>query len=246
MRKRLAWGLGVLAFVYLALAVMVTARHAVWCDPAQAADRYLEALRKKDAAGIYLFSHMLGPHLSGMMEKSNLGAEEKKLLWAKDFNRWREEFSKAGGRGHSLDPMRREAALVASASAIEQVSPGDWRSVEYDQDGEYLASFRDVCGSVHHLYYRLAYRDARSAPPVSILENVRTARSRRIKSVVVRLEVTRRPEVGGLRALLIGWCWLDRLRAIVPAGLFARSAEPHEVWAVKLSLAVDKLKLETF
>jgi hypothetical protein len=98
-----------LGLPYLALGTLVVLRSSHWADPCRAARDFLDALRKRDAVGIYLYADMLGPRLSGMMEKSNLSSDEKKNLWAKDFGRWREEFEKGS---KSMDSLRLERALL--------------------------------------------------------------------------------------------------------------------------------------
>jgi len=232
----------ILASLYLLLATVVIWRHCLWAQPQAAANAYLRALQQRDATGIYLYSHLLGPRLAGMMAGSNLDEEQRRRLWAKDFVRWQAEFSKGN---LASDPVRRERRLVAPGTRIEAVFPQEYRA-EVNLDGDlYLASFHDVPGRSYHYYFRLSYPSPQVAPPVGVLQNVRTDRQRRIKSVVVHLEVQRRPEVRGPQAWLLECDWLRRLEVLVPAWLFAEN-DPARVWAVKMSFNVDKLTLETF
>lgn len=244
LRYRSQWLLAgiIIAVLYLLMATLVIWRHCLWASPQAAAAAYLKALQHRDPVGIYLYSHMLGPRLAGMMAKSNLTEQQRRQLWAKDLVRWQGEFSKGQ---LANDPVRRERQLINPHTKITPVHPQDYRA-EVRLDGDlYLASYPDVPGQTYHFYYRLAYPTAQAAPPVQVLQNVHTAPKRRIKSVVIHLEVQRRPEVQGWPAWLLERDWLRRLEAVVPAGLFSKN-KPERVWAVKLNFNVDKLTLETF
>ncbi len=101
-------------------------------------------------------------------------------------------------------------------------------------------------GHSYHRYFKLEYPDAASAPTVRLLDNVRSGSDRKMHSLVVRLEVQRRPEIGGPKAWLLGWDWLDKLAWLVPTGLIAPRGDPASIWCVEISFEVDKLTLVTW
>ena len=232
-----------LGLPYLALGTLVALRVHWWADPGRAAADFLEALRKRDAVGIYLYADMLGPRLSGMMEKSKLTENEKKQLWAKDFGRWRDEFKKGS---KSMDSLRAERELLSGQVHFSECYPAEYRAEVDDGQGLNLVSYRNVTGECYHRYFKLDYPSARTAPEVKLLQNIETALQRRIKSVIVRVELNRRPEVGPVESLVLDWEWLDKIAFIFPTGLFPAQDDPAQVWSAHLSFNVDKTTLETY
>jgi len=228
---------------YLALGTLVVLRSSHWADPCRAARDFLDALRKRDAVGIYLYADMLGPRLSGMMEKSNLSSDEKKNLWAKDFGRWREEFEKGS---KSMDSLRLERALLPPEVSISRLHPDDYRAEVRSGEDLNLVTYQDVPGEFYHCYFRLEFPSAERAPAVELFQNILTARQRSIKSVVVRVEVKRRPEIGTIESELLKWTWLDKISWLYPTGLFSAQSDPAKLWSAYLSFNIDKMTLETF
>ncbi len=233
----------VLGLPYLALGTLVVLRSSRWADPDLAARDFLNALRKRDAVGIYLYADMLGPRLSGMMEKSDLAEDEKKYLWAKDFGSWREEFEK-GSR--SMDSLRQERALISPETRISALHPDNFRAEVRSGEDLNLVAYHDVPGECYHCYFKLEFPSIEQAPPVDLLQNIQTAKRRRIKSVVVRVEIKRRPEVGPIESLLLKWLWLDKIAWLFPTGLFGAQGDPAKLWSAHLSFNVDKLTMEAF
>jgi hypothetical protein len=232
----------VLLGLYLLAGAAINLRWSYLASPQDAALDYLEALRDRNAPGIYLYSDMLGPHLADMMEKSDLTQEQRKNLWAKDFARWKMEYDRGSD---AEDALRRERQLMLPAVQIVSTEVADYKAEEHDGVDLNLATYHDVPGIVHHRYFQLIFKSASEAPPVSILGNVQTGRQRRIKSVVVRVEVRRRPDVGWLRSMLVEWDWMEEAGILFPRVL-GPPDDPSELWMTRLSFDVDKLTLETF
>ena len=241
-RKRLLILGLVLLGLYLLAGAAMNLRWSYLASPQDAALDYLEALRDRNAPGIYLYSDMLGPHLADMMEKSDLTQEQRKNLWAKDFARWKMEYDRGSD---AEDALRRERRLMLPAVQIVSTEVADYKAEEHDGVDMNLATYHDVPGIVHHRYFQLIFKSASEAPPVSILGNVQTGRQRRIKSVVVRVEVRRRPDVGWLRSMLVEWDWMEAAGFLFPRVL-GPPDDPSELWMTRLSFDVDKLTLETF
>ncbi len=107
-------------------------------------------------------------------------------------------------------------------------------------------SYNNLPGETYHVYYQLIFKDRSSAPTVSLLDNVRTGPERRIKSVLVRVEVRLRPEIGPIKSTVLKWTWLDKIAFIFPTGLFDSSTDPAAIWGAQLSFAIDKLTLEIY
>ena len=232
----------VLLGIYLLAGTAVTLRRAFLASPQKAAGQYLQALRDRDAAGIYLYSDMLGPHLGDMMGKSGLTEEQRKNLWAKDFARWKMEFERGS---KAEDALRRERDLLRPSVQIVPTEVADYKSEEHDGLDLNLATYHDVPGVIHHQYFQLIFKSASEAPTVSVLGNVKTGHQRRIKSVVVRVEVTRRRDVGLFRSSLLKWDWMEEAGFLFPRVL-GPPDDPSELWMTRLSFDVDKLTLETF
>jgi hypothetical protein len=232
----------VLAAVYLLAGTAVTLRRTTLASHEKAASQYINALRDRDLTAIYLYSNMLGPHLAGMMEKSGLSEEQRKNLWAKDFARWKWEFERGT---KAKDALRRERTLMDPSVRIVPTDVGDYKAEVHDGVDLNLASYHDVPGTIYHHYFQLIFASASQAPPVSVLSNVRTGRQRRIKSVVVRVEVSRRPDVSWIRGQLVEWDWLEEIGFLFPA-ILDPPDDPSGLWMTNLSFDVDKLTLETF
>ncbi len=228
---------------YLLLGGLVCLRHIWWAPPRQAAAAYLEALARRDTAGIYLYSSLLGPHLAGMMAKSDMPADARKHMWAKDYARWKKEFDKGGG---ARDLLQRERRLVHGQVAVAPLELEEFKAEVQHGETSDLVSYNDVAGEVHHFYYRLEYPSPGTAPPVGILDNLRSGRRRRIRSVAIRVEVSRRPDLEAPRTWLLGWSWLDDLAPAFPFRHWLPAAEPEEAWMAEISFNTDKTTLEAF
>lgn len=240
-KRLLIMGL-VLLGLYLLAGAAVSLRRSYLASPQEAALNYLTALRDRDAPSIYLYSDMLGPHLADMMEKSDLTQEQRKNLWAKDFARWKMEYDRGS---EAEDALRRERQLLLPSVQIVSTDIKDYKAEEHDGVDLNLATYHDVPGLVHHRYFQLIFPSASQAPPVSVLGNVQTGRERRIKSVVVRVEVSRRSDVGWLRSTLVEWDWMEEAGFLFPR-IVSPPDDPSELWMTSLSFNVDKLTLETF
>jgi hypothetical protein len=233
----------VLVVPYLALGTLVTLKKVWWVEPEITATAYLEAIRNREAGAIYLLSNMLGPSLSGMMAKSDMSQDQRKLLWAKDFTRWKLEFDKGS---KSMDSLRRERLLICPSVQITQAQPATYKAAVRDGQNENMVSYADVIGETYHVYYQLIFKDQSSAPTVAVLDNVRTGQDRQIKSVLVRVEINLRPETDLIKSTILKWSWLDKIAFIFPTGLFNSNTDPAAIWGAQLSFDVDKLTLETF
>ncbi len=233
----------IIGIIYLLLSALECTRYLWWAPPQQAADQFMKALQKDDPAGIYLFSDMLGAHLMGMMVKSNLSSDTRKQMLAKDFNQWKDEFNK-GPKAH--DTLARERKLINSNMNFENVSCADFKAEVSTGEIRSLESYKDVPGQTYHFCYRLSYPSARHAPRVSLLDNIRTALKRRIKSVTIRVEVSARPEVSPPRSWILGWKWLDTIAPAFPLRYLFSSAKAEEVWMARVSFQIDKTKIDTY
>jgi len=242
-RKKISIAVIVFALLYLLPGTVVFMRHLWWSDPQLAARAYLESLRKRDAVGIYLYADMLGPKLSGMMSKSALSEEQKKHLWAKDFVRWKAEFERGG---ESMDSLRRERELINPDAELDAIHPESYKAEVSKGDSLNMVTYSDDPGRTYHVYYQHSYPDPEKAPRVALLQNIGSGPGRKIESVIVRLEVSRRPEVGPLKATLLTWDWLEKFEFLYPVALFAGESDPSEIWGVKLSFNIDKLTLKTY
>jgi hypothetical protein len=241
-KKRLSiLGLALLG-IYLLAGMAVTLRRAFLIPPQSAALKYLEAVRGRNAAAIYIYSDMLGPHLAGMMDKSDLTEEQRKNLFAKDFARWKMEYDRGT---EAKDALRRERALLTPSVQIVPAEVDDYKAEVDDGIDLNLVSYNDVPGMIHHRYFRLSFDECSKAPPVSVLGNVQSSPQHRVKSVVVRVEVRRRPDVGWFRSLLVEWNWLEEIGFLFPR-IVAPPADPSRLWMASLSFDVDKLKLEIY
>jgi len=240
-KRLLMLGLALIS-IYLLVGAAITLRRAYLASSQDAAVNYLKALRDRDAPGIYLYSDMLGPHLADMMEKSDLTQEQRKNLWAKDFARWKMEYDRGS---EAKDALRRERELMVPSVQIVPTEVADYKAEEHDGVDINLATYHDIPGVVHHRYFQLIFNSASQAPPVSVLGNVQTGRQRRIKSVVVRVEVRRRPDVGWLRSVLVEWDWMEKVGFLFPRVL-SPPEDPSQLWMTNLSFNVDKLTLETY
>ncbi len=243
MNKKIVLAIVVVACIYLGIGALVCLRSVWFVPPRMAADAYLRAIMDRDATGTYLYSDMLGPNLAGMMAKSNMSAEARKHLWAKDFVRWKAEFEK-GSKAN--DSLKRERRLLHGQVMLTQANGDDYKAEVVRGEEIDLESYKDVAGRFYHHYYRLDYPTRGVAPFVGILDNIRTGRKRRIRSVVIRVEVARRPDVGAPRSWLLAWDWLDTIAPAFPVRHLFSPTGPEEVWMVKVCFAVDKLTLETF
>jgi hypothetical protein len=243
-RRALAWLAGLAFAAYALLATAVCLRQAYRPAPEAAAMAFLGALQARDTASIYLYAEALGAQLDGLAKKSGMSADGRRHLQAKDYARWKAEFERGQGALEGL--MRREANLVRSEASVEPASPARYRAVVQDGEGESLESYRDVPGEVYHRYARLSYAAPQAAPPVAALDNVQTGKQRKLREVVLRLEVRPRPALGWLRALSMQLDALDGWAQLVPFRGWFKPVEPAEAWAVRLCLAVDKTSLVTF
>ena len=243
-RKTLILGLALPALLaYLVLGALCVLRWFSFSDPDTTAQVYLEALRSRRLDAIYLYSESLGARLAALTEGSDLGEDQRKDLWAKDFARFTLEFDRGAS---ALDSMRRERQLLSSQARVAPATVKDYRAeVKSGQELD-LASYRDVEGEGYHRYFRISYPSADQAPPVSLLDNVQTGRDRLIRSVIVRVEVLRRPEVGWLKAQAMRWGWLDRLKPAFPFLKLLPPADPSRIWMAGVSFTIDKTTLETF
>jgi hypothetical protein len=242
--RRALWQLGaLLAGLYLLFSAAVCLRTAWRPEPGRAAEEYLRALQARDATGIYMLSDLLGARLAGMTAGGGLEGDTAKHLQAKDFARWKAEFDRGAD---SQESLRREVDLVRPAGQLAPDAPEDYQAEVPDAEGTSLESYRDSAGETYHRYWRLSYRSAAEAPAVGQLENVRTGRDRRLKAVTLRLEVSRRPELGGFRTFVLALDALDQVAFLAPARHLFSPPDPSAVWMVRLSFAVDKTRLETF
>ncbi len=237
--KIVAWVIA----IYLLLSVPVCLRTMWWAPPEQAAQAYINAIKQRDPTGIYLYSDMLGPHLAGMMAKSNMDDDSRRHMWAKDFARWKSEFEKGGA---AQDSTKRERRLLHGQVLVERVDGKDFKAEVKNGEVTELVSYNDTPGETRHFFYRLTYPSAEVAPPVAILDNVRTGKQRRIRSVVIRVEVRRRPDVEPPATWFLGWDWLDAVAPVFPHRVLFGPAPAEQVWMAQISFAVDKLSLDTF
>ncbi|MBN2495803.1 MAG: hypothetical protein JXR96_14530 [Deltaproteobacteria bacterium] len=234
----------ILLVAYLLFGAAVTLRSMWRPPPSEAARAYLTSVARRDLPGIYLYSDMLGAKLAGMMADSGLSEAQRKHMWAKDYARWKREFER-GTR--SMDSIRRERQLLRPDASIVPVEVEHYKATLRGRDGEEsLASYRDVPGQTHHVYFKIEYASADKAPPVGILNHVQGGKDSRIRSVVVRVEVRLRPEVKGLRALLLEQGWMDRIAFLVPFRDLLGHDRPASIWMAGVSFDVDRMTLETF
>ncbi|HOX46134.1 MAG TPA: hypothetical protein PK668_21200 [Myxococcota bacterium] len=242
--RRALWQFGaVLAGLYLLFSAAVCLRSAWRPEPQRAAEAYLRALQARDATGVYMLSDLLGARLAGLTAGGGLEGDAAKHLQAKDFARWKAEFERGAD---SQESLRREVDLVRPGAELTPVEPEDYQAEVPDPEGTSLESYRDSAGELYHRYWRLAYPSAAGAPEVGKLENVQTGKGRRLKAVTLRLEVRRRPELGGVRAFVLALDALDPVAWLAPARHLFSPPEPSAVWMVRLCFAVDKTSLETF
>ncbi len=232
-----------LAGLYALFATAVCLRAAWRPPPGAAAEAYLRALQARDATAIYMLSDLLGPRLAGLAAGGGLEGDAVRHLQAKDFARWKAEFDRGAG---GEDSMRRELALLRPAARLAPVEVEDYQAEVQDPEGESLERYLDERGERYHRYFRLSYPAAEGAPEVGLLENVRTGKTRRLRAVTLRVEVSRRPELGGLRAFVLGLDFLDRVAFLAPFHRLLTPAPAAEVWMARVSFSVDKTCLETF
>lgn len=233
-------GLGV---VYLLAGAVVALRILWWIPPHHAADAYVRALQEHDLPAVYQYAELLGPRLAGLMVKSNLAPEQRQRNWAKDYARWKSEFERGA---KAMDSLRRERMLFVPGAKVVRVQVEHYRAEVTRGPDRNLVGYQDVPGAVHHVYYQFIYPDAERAPRVDVLDNIRTATRRRMRSVVLRLEVQRRPDVSWLKARLLEWNWLDELRFLYPYLDVLAPSDPSTVWMVGIRYDADKMTLETF
>lgn len=232
-----------LIIVYLLAGLPVCLRTMWWAPPQEAAQAYLKAIVERDATGIYLYSDMLGPHLAGMMAKSNMADDGRRHMWAKDFARWKGEFEKGG---EAQDSLKRERRLLHGQVEITPVDGREFKAEITRDKVSQLESYTDTPGETHHFYFKLTYPSAEVAPPVGILDNLNTGKQRRIRSVVIRVEVGRRPDIEPPATWMLELDWLDAIAPAFPLRHLFGPANPEEVWMGQVSFAVDKLSLDTF
>ncbi|MBW2701930.1 MAG: hypothetical protein JRF33_14030 [Deltaproteobacteria bacterium] len=230
--------------IYLFVGAVVTLRHALRSDPLAAGKAYVRALQDRDLPGIYLYSDLLGPRLAGMMAKSDVAENTRKQMWAKDFVRFKSEFQRGG---HAMDSLRRERQLLHPEAMVSPVSAGDYAAEIRDIDGEEnLARFGDLPGSIYQLYFRIGYKSPDQAPPVGVLSNISTGKARRIRAVVIRVEVTTRPDIPSWQTFFMGLDWLESIEVAFPFRAWFTIRSPSEVWMAKVIFDVDKKTVETF
>jgi hypothetical protein len=232
-----------LGVVYCLVGALVVMRTIWWAPPQLAASAYLKAVMNRDTTGIYMYSDMLGPHLAGMMAKSKMGHDARRHMWAKDFTRWKTEFEKGS---KAQDSLKRERRLLHGQVVVEPIAGGQFKAEVKRGEVIDLETYTDDPGQTHHFYYRLSYPALDGAPKVSILDNVLTGRNRHIRSVVVRVEVRRRPDVEPPQSWLLSWDWLDTISVAFPFRHLFTQASPEEVWMAMVSFAIDKMQLETY
>ncbi len=233
----------IVGVIYAVICLLECARQSWWSTPKLAADEFIEALQKNDPTGIYMLSDMLNAHLTGMMVKSNVSTDTQKHMLAKDFNQWKDEFNE-GSRAH--DTLSRERKLVNSNMEYSSISCSDFKAEVQTGETRSLESYNDVPGQTYHICYRFTYPSARLAPTVSLLDNIRTARKRRIKSVAVRVEVSRRPDVTAPRSWILSWKWLDTIAPAFPLRYLFSNSRPEEIWMARISFQIDKTKIDTY
>jgi hypothetical protein len=242
-KKAIGVVIGLLAGLYLLLGLLVTLRIIWLCPPEQAADAYLQALKSSNTALVYMYSDLLGPRLIDMMNKSEMTEDDRKALWAKDYARWKSEYMRGS---KALDSLRREREVISEHADFKRVTPESYKA-EVRVDGDLnMVAYADVPGETHHLYYQLVYPAPGKAPRVSVLGNIRTGPKRRIKQMVLRVQVRRRPDVDALAALIMEASWISELEFLFPHLGLLSQADPTDVWMVGLSFDVDKLTLETY
>lgn len=241
--KRIVIAVIIVLALYLAFGTLISLRKYWFTPPELAADNYLRALQERDTAVIYLYSDMLGPRLMDMMEKSRMTDEERRQLWAKDYTRWRSEFQRGA---KAMDSLRRERELITGQVQYVRVSPQEYKAEVKQGEEINLLSYVDLPGEIHHRYYRLTFPSTEQAPPVSVLDNIRTGAQRRIKSVVIRIRVRRRPDANAFASLIMEWDWLDNVSFLFPFAAWVPHQDPSDAWMAGLSFDVDKLTLETF
>jgi len=242
--KRVIWRVVVpLGVLYLLLGALVVLRALWWTPPQHASDAFIRALRERDAAGIYLFSELLGPHLDAMLAEGHLSDAERRELRAKDFARFSLEFERGG---KSLDSMRRERLLLGPPAEVRPEEPESYKAEVATGQTLDLVDYHDVRGEVYNRYYRVTYPTQAKSQPLGLFDNVRSEPHRPIRSALVRLEVRPRPDLSGFRKQILGWHWLDSVRWAFPFAGPVPEPACAEVWMVGVSFDVDKLTLETF
>lgn len=233
-----------LLVLYLLVGAVVTLRHALRSDPAEAAQAYVKALHERDLPGIYLYSDLLGPRLAGMMAKAGVGEDARKQMWAKDFVRFKTEFERAS---RAMDSLRRERQLLHPDATVTMVGGAGYQTeTPHPAAADELETFGSMSGSVYHFFFKIEYPSRDEAAPVSVLSNIQTGPKRLIRSVVFRVEVEARPDIPGWQRFFMGMDWLEPAAALFPFRAWFAVRSPSEVWMTELAFDVDGRTLETF
>ena len=229
--------------IYMLLGVVVSLHTYWYADAQEVADGYLRGLQQRDLKTIYRTSSLAQARLSGMLTDSNVDEPKRQKLLDQDYSRWQAEFQKAS---KSKDMLWRERELISAQVAIKQTNPAEYQvETMQGRDGS-LTSYQDLAGRSHQFYYQLSYPTKQPAPKVGILDNIPKGKNRRIRSVVIRVETTLRPDVGWTQALIMGWGWLDTLAIIYPHRHLLPTMQADQVWMAGIGLSIDKQTLTTF
>lgn len=242
-KKTIIIACGVLFVFYLLFGSFLWMRSKVYVSPILTADIYIKAIQKNDFLNMYLYSYQLKPHLEGMLLDSNLSQQKQSDLFVKDYLRWSKTLK---NNQSSEDGLSTERKLINRWVKLEPVMPEDYQAEVTLEGDMYLTSYQDIRGSTYHFYYRLTYPSSKQAPSASIFNNTANKRWKRIQSVIVRIEVQKRPTVGSWDSFLLGLDWLDPLIIIYPFSKWTKPQESFEVWMAKISFDVDKKTLTTY
>jgi hypothetical protein len=177
-----------------------------------------------------------------MLAKSaRLSKNDRAELQKRDYARWMHEYESRSKDPQALVGQRR---LMAGNVQVSLVSVDEYKT-EAQADGDtYWVLHQNDPGQAYNLFYRLDYPSASTAPSLSALDGLRSPR--KIKSVIVRVQVSRRPDVSASRSWLLGWDFLDALAPAFPFRILFTPPLPEQVWMVRFSLAVDKLYLKEY
>ncbi len=229
--------------LYLLLGALTITRQVVWMEPDRAAQLYLEAFQARDTAKIYAWSQVLGPHLDQMLAQDNLSEEKRAELKAGDFARWQAEFEK---QSPAQDSLAREKALLGPGTIFAHAQPASYKAETLADGDLYLVSFSDIDGLTYHCYFEFKYGQRHTAPAVHLFQNMKKDDARKVRSVVIRVQVSRRLDQGWGKSLLMEWNWLESVAFLYPTGWFHAEEDPGRIWTVALSLDIDLLALKTY
>ena len=211
--------------------------------PEHIALAYLTAIKNRDTQNIYSYSKKLRPNLENMMNKSDVSDEQRQQLLKDDFARWKQDFDK---KSKKADNLHKEQLLLPPQVQIMVATPEEYKAETLVDGDVSLISYEDIPLEVYNRYIQLDYTLSSAAPTMGIFENIRKSKNKRIKSVVVRVEVRRRPDIGGFKAMIIDWDWIEDIDIIFPCKMFGREENPYHTWIADIGFEVDKISLKTF